>query len=104
MSRCPRDYSVGAFLFDGEGRVIQEVHGPPDPTYPVDAPWETSRWQVGEIYYEDREFETPYPLARQELELRLAVYYWEEPAQRFAASGTDAFGMLPVMKIAIDSW
>ena len=99
-----RDYSVGAFLFDEEGRVVDEVHGPPDPTHPGDAPRETSRWQGGEIYYEDREFETPYPLARQELELRLAVYYWEEPAQRFAASGTDAFGMLSVMKIAIDSW
>ena len=100
----PQDYSVGAFLFDEEGRVIQEVHGPPDPTYPGDAPWETSRWQAGQIYYEDREFEAPYPLARQRLELRLAVYYWEEPAQRFAAPGTDALGMLPVLKIVIDSW
>ena len=100
----PRDYSVGAFLFDGEGHVIQEVHGPPDPTYPGDAPWETSRWQAGQIYYEDREFEAPYPLARQELELRLVVYYWEEPAQRFAAPGTDTLGMLPVMRIYVYSW
>ena len=100
----PRDYSVGAFLFDEEGRVIREVHGPPDPTYPGDAPWETSRWQAGQIYYEDREFEVPYPLARQELELRLAVYYWEEPAQRFTAPGTDALGMLPVMRIYVYSW
>ena len=60
------------------------------------------RW--GKIYYEVREFETPYPLGRQGLELRLAVYYWEEPAQRFAAPGTDTYGMLPVMPIAVDSW
>ena len=100
----PQDYSVGAFLFDEEGRVIDEDHGPPEPTYPSDAPWETSRWQAGQIYYEEREFEVPYPLARQGLELRLAVYYWEEPAKRFAAPGTDTFGMLPVMPIAVDSW
>ena len=100
----PLDYSVGTFLFDETGYVIDELHGPPDPTYPSDAPWETSRWQSGQIYYEDRKFEVPYPLPRQELQLRLAVYYWEEPAKRFAAPGTDALEMLPVMQMYVFSW
>ena len=100
----PSDYSVGVFLFDEAGRVIEEAHGPPVPSYPEGAPWETSRWQVGEIYYEDREFELPYPLERQRLEMRMAVYYWEEPVQRFVAEGVDAIGMLPIFPIQIKSW
>ena len=100
----PSDYSVGVFLFDEAGRVIEEAHGPPVPSYPEGAPWETSRWQVGEIYYEDREFELPYPLERQRLEMRMAVYYWEEPAQRFAAEGVDAVGMLPILTLSVFSW
>ena len=99
-----RDYSVGVFLFDSDGVVFGENHGPPDPRYPVGAPWETSRWQQEQFYYEDREFETPYPLSLQQLEMRLALYFWEEPARRFAAVGTDALGMLPVMKIFVRSW
>ena len=100
----PQDYSVGTFLMDEEGRVIEEVHGPPDPSYPEEAPWETSRWQEGQIYYEDREMGVPYPMERQKLAIRMAVYFWEEPGVRFAAEGTDALGMLPVMQITIDSW
>ena len=100
----PQDYSVGTFLMDKERRVIEEVHGPPDPSYPEEAPWETSRWRMGQIYYEDREMEVPYPLERQQLELKLALYHWEEPGVRFVAEGVDTFGMLPVMQIIIDSW
>ena len=100
----PQDYSVGTFLMDAEGRVIEEIHGPPDPSYPEEAPWETSRWQVGQIYYEDREMAVPYPMERQKLLLRMALYYWEEPGVRFTAEGVDALGMLPVMQITIDSW
>ncbi len=100
----PQDYSVGTFLFDAEGRVIEEVHGPPDPSYPEGAPWETSRWQVGQLYYEDRQFELPYPLERQLLDLRLAVYYWENPSQRFTAEGVDAIGMLPILSLNVFSW
>ncbi|MCY4107180.1 MAG: glycosyltransferase family 39 protein [Chloroflexi bacterium] len=102
--RLPQDHSVGTFLFDAAGRVIEEVHGPPDPSYPEGAPWETSRWQVGQLYYEDRDFELPYPLERQRLDLRLAVYYWENPSQRFTAEGIDALGMLPNFHIQIKSW
>ncbi|MCY4010024.1 MAG: hypothetical protein OXF22_09775, partial [Anaerolineaceae bacterium] len=102
--RLPQDHSVGTFLFDAAGRVIEEVHGPPDPSYPEGAPWETSRWQVGQLYYEDRELTLPYPLERQWLKLRLAVYYWENPAQRFTAEGIDAFGMLPLFDINLFSW
>ena len=100
----PQDYSVGTFLMDAEGRVIEEAHGPPEPSYPEGAPWETSRWQEGQIYYEDREMAVPYPLERQQLAMRMAVYFWEEPGVRFVAEGTDALGMLPVMQITIDSW
>ena len=102
--RLPQDYSVGTFLFDAAGRVIEEVHGPPDPSYPEGAPWETSRWQVGQIYYEDRQFELPYPLERQRLELRMAVYHWEQPAQRFEAEGVDAIGMMPILSLNVFSW
>ena len=106
--RLPQDYSVGSFFFNRlsseGGSVLFEKHGPPLPAYPSDAPWETSRWQPGQLYYEDREFQIPYPLTRQMLELRLAVYYWEGPAQRFTAPGTDALGMLPVMRIHVNSW
>ena len=100
----PRDYSVGVFLFDKEGRVLLDEHGPPRPTYPYGAPMETSRWEPGQLYYEDRALQVPFPLLRQELELRMAVYYWEEPAQRFAAPGSDALGMVPLMTIHIDAW
>ena len=100
----PQDYSVGTFLMDAEGRVIEEAHGPPEPSYPEGAPWETSRWQEGQIYYEDREMAVPYPMERQQLAMRMALYHWEEPGLRFTAEGTDALGMLPVMQITIDSW
>ena len=100
----PQDYSVGTFLMDEEGRVLDEKHGAPDPSYPEEAPWETSRWEVGQIYYEDREIDAPYPLERQKLTLGMALYYWEEPGVRFTAEGIDALGMLPVMQITIDAW
>ena len=100
----PQDYSVGTFLMDEGGKVLGEMHGPPDPSYPEEAPWETSRWQVGQIYYEDREMAVPYPLKRQKLAFRMALYYWEEPGVRFTAEGIDALGLLPVMHITIDSW
>ena len=99
-----RDYSVGVFLLDREGRVILEDHGPPAPITPPDAPAETSHWQTGQWYIEEREFTLPYPMERQILEMKLAVYYWEQPARRYPAPGTDALGLLPVMRLSVFAW
>ena len=102
----PQDYSIALFLMGEGGNVFDENHGPPNPTYSADMPWETSRWQPGEYYIVERELSAPSPNTthRAGLAIRLAVYYWQEPANRFAAMGTDALGMLPLFKVEVVAW
>lgn len=103
-----QDYSVGTFFLKAhppnQGEVLFEKHGPPLPSHPSIASLETSQWQVGQWYYEDRELQVPYPFLRQMLDLRLAVYHWETPSKRYLAEGTDSFGLLPVMQILVDTF
>ena len=102
----PQDYSIALFLMDEEDYVFDENLGPPYPTYPADVPWETSRWQQGQYYIEERELSAPFPNTthRAGLAIRLAVYHWQEPANRFAAIGTDSLGMLTLFKIEVVAW
>ena len=103
-----QDYSVGTFFLkafpSNQANVLFEKHGPPTPSNSSISPLETSQWQVGQWYYEDREFQVPYPFLRQMLDVRIAVYHWETPTERYNADGTDPFGLLPVMQIWVDTF
>ena len=102
----PLDYSIGLFLLDQEGQVIDENHKPTHPSYPISSPWETSRWVPGEYYTVERVLKARYPntVHRESLTILLAVYYWEEPARRFTAEGTNVLGMLPLFEVDVVAW
>ncbi len=95
------DYSVSLSL----SRVVIENQSDSAPqiVYPEDAPNETSRWQTGQIYVEERDLQIPYPYSRGGLALNMALY-WFGDNQRLTASGVAADGNRFLKRIEVVAW
>ncbi len=74
-NRPPLDYSFGVFLINPGGVVVADSQsGPLGPNVPS----QSSVWQPGRVYRDERTLEIPYCLAPGQYQVRLAVYYWED--------------------------
>jgi len=102
------DYSVGLYLMSGM-RVVSQVDGPPYVVtleYPPDLPpQETSRWQPGRYYTEERELTVPDELnaRRNAYQIFLSVYQWWDN-ERVNAPGLDAERLLLLQSIYNETW
>jgi hypothetical protein len=104
-----QDYSVGMYFLDEEGTVVTQVDGSPqviDPIYPYTntIPPETSQWQPGQFYIEERQITLPYPLVSGRYPIVLALYDWQTPDERIRAPGVDESGLLPLKVLTIVAW
>jgi len=96
----PLDYSVGTHVLDRHGNLIAQFDGPPQVG---DNPKETSRWQPGQYYVEERTVRLPYGLVTGTYRLALTVYRWWDQA-RVSGEGTDEEGLLSLDKVYVKAW
>lgn len=95
------DYSVASYLWDAEeGHVLAQFDGPPQV---LDGPPETSRWEPGRYYVEERAITLPNPLPTGDYTIMLSVYQWWDSV-RIGAPGADANNLLPIRSIYVKSW
>jgi hypothetical protein len=90
-----RDYSLSVQFLRGDQVLIP----PSDEWQRVDPP-ETSRWQPGQFYIEERTMDIPFVPSAASYGVYLAVYYWED-SRRIAAPGVNADGLLPLRVLYI---
>jgi hypothetical protein len=98
-----RDYSVGVYLLSSSGSMIVQSDSAPQIVFPDSAPRETSRWQPGEIYIEERVLVISDGLVMEQGQLGLAVYGWWD-AVRLHAPGVSETGLLRLADVAIAAW
>jgi hypothetical protein len=95
------DYSVGTHLrATGTKELLTQLDNAP---FVIDGPRETSRWEPGRYYIEEREMRLPYPIDVGDFILYLIVYEWQSNTQ-YAAPGTDTDIMLPLQTLKIMAW
>ncbi len=104
-----QDYSVATYITSAEGQEMVQFDGPPqviDPIYPFanPPPKETSQWQPGQYYVEERILTLPYPIVIGRYAIQLAIYDWQTPDDRFAAAGVDDQNLLPLKSLLVDAW
>ena len=97
------DYSVGTYMLWSRGQVITQVDSAPQLIYPEDAPVETSRWEPGQYYIEERELTLPFPTPKTTYSLRMAVYFWGDNV-RVSAPGQDANHLLLLTPVRVMSY
>ncbi len=97
-----RDFSVHTWL-SREGRIYDEINGPPQPFWPPDAPEETSRWQPGSRYVELRELTLPLPAGKGSYEVNMKLYFWED-LEPVAAPGLGPNGERQVLSVKVRSY
>lgn len=93
------DYSVGLHTYQGEQLLAQTDSGP----QVIEGPQETSQWQAGGFYVEEREIQPPSiapTIGAADYILYLVVYQWWD-GQRFAAPGTDEEQKLSLLPITL---
>jgi len=98
-----RDYSVGLYAMDGDSNVLSSVDSAPQTISlawqaPVPPP-ETSRWEPGQYYVEEREIIVPPGSER----IALTVYQWWD-GERMAAPGVDRDQLLTVTPVGVMYW
>jgi len=95
------DYSISLSL----SRVVVESHwdSAPQLVFPEGAPPETSHWQPGQIYVEERDLQIPYPYTKVGLALNLVVY-WFGDNKRLFAPGVQADGNRFLKRIEVVAW
>jgi hypothetical protein len=98
-----QDYSVGTYVINSKGNLLSEVNAAPMLTSPEGAPVETSQWQPGQYYIEERDLTLPYPTVKSSAGIYLAVYFWQD-GKRLNAPGVDENGLLLLRKIQIMAW
>lgn len=89
----------GAAISDSPPQTVTlTVDGTPPPA-------ETSQWQPGRFYIEDRALTLPYPTAYRggEYVLKLAVYFWQDGTP-LPVPGADGDGLLTIGRVAVDAW
>jgi hypothetical protein len=80
--------------------VTAQSDGPP---LIVNGPRETSRWQPGMVYLEERTLTLPYPLTTGDYDVMLSVYQWWD-STRIAAPGVTADTLLKLSTIYVKAW
>ena len=94
------DYSVSVQLLR-DGNLVAQADGAPEP---VDgASPQTSAWESGRFYVEERVLTLPEFAAADAYELCLAVYQWWDGV-RIPAPGTNDATLLPLRTLYIKSW
>jgi hypothetical protein len=97
------DYSVALHVYDGDKLVLQSDSSPQVVT-PEGAGGNTSSWQVGQYYIEEREITIPkHTLSTGAYPLNLIVYDWRD-GKRFSAPGETADHMLPISSVYVKAW
>jgi len=101
-----KDYSYNTLLLNDEGIVVSEVNGPPqpvqlDPNGPREIPAETSRWEPGQLYVEERLLTVPEQSGA--LLLGLVMYQWWD-GTLISAPGVGKNGVLPLKTIFVMAW
>lgn len=100
------DYSVTLQILNADGLLAQDDGAPQpislDVTQPA-PPSQTSQWQPGQYYIEERTIMLPYPTNRAEYMLYLGIYNWQDGI-RLEADGTNADTLLPLLPIAVMAW
>ena len=97
------DYSIGVFLIGADGIVHIQDDSAPVLIYPDDAPVETSRWEAGQLYVEERALTLPSSVGRGDYGLSMALY-WFGDSLRLTAPGVDADGLLPLGSLHVAAW
>ncbi|GAB4572699.1 MAG: hypothetical protein Kow0077_12880 [Anaerolineae bacterium] len=93
------DYSISLQVFF-EGELVFQQDGP----VKVDGiAQETSQWEPGRLYLDERTIDIPYPAVQGNYEVKLTVYQWWDNV-RLNAPGVDADRLLPVGNIHVKSW
>lgn len=98
------DYSVGVHVLNSRGELIAQTDSAPavrevDPSLPP----ETSQWQPGRFYVEERAITLRYPLKTNTYALVLTVYQWWD-GTRIAAPGVDEQNLLTLLRLDVKSW
>ena len=93
-----RDYSAGLYVTSG-GQTVAEVNGPPAP---LNGSAQTSAWEPGTLYVEERTLNLPDSLASGAYDLLLSTYYWEEPTPTPAEGHPD--GLIPAASFEVKAW
>lgn len=93
-----RDYSVGLYALYS-GQVIAQDDGPPAPR---NGPAQTSAWEPGALYVEERTLNLPDSLWMGAYDLALTVYDWQDPAPIPAEGYPD--GLVPVGSFRVMAW
>lgn len=96
----PFDYSIGTHVLDRHGNLLAQFDGPPQVR---GDPQETSRWQPGRFYVEERTVQLPYGLKTGTYGLYLTVYQWWDNT-RLRAEDTDDEGLLLLDRVYVKAW
>ncbi len=94
------DYSVSIRLRTPEGDTLVQVDGAPQ--VPGEPP-ETSRWQPGRFYIDERTLRLPDEIPSGSYPLFLIVYQWWDNTRIPVPGMTDEY-MLPLETIAVKAW
>lgn len=102
----PADYSFGLHIpaSDGSTLLTQSDSAP----QLVEGPPETSQWEAGRLYVEERAITLPYPIRTDHIgtadfTLYLVVYQWWDNT-RITAPGLDQDARLPLLAIQVKAW
>lgn len=94
------DYSEGTYFWDREKGVQAQTDSAP---LILNGPQETSKWEVGKVYIEERTLKLPYPLATGDYDIMLSVYQWWDNT-RIAAPGVTSDTLLKLGNIYVKAW
>lgn len=94
------DYSEGTYFWDREKGVQAQTDSAP---LILNGPHETSKWQVGKLYIEERTLKLPYPLTTGDYDIMLSVYQWWDNT-RISAPGVTSDTLLKLGSIYVKAW
>ena len=99
------DYSLSTAVVGGTGAIVAQFDGPPQVAGTPDDPRETSRWQPGRYYVEERTVTLPKTMdvGTHVLDLDLIVYQWWDNV-RIQSPATDADGRLKLGTVYVKVW
>jgi len=95
------DYSIALHIYRRDALAAQSDSGPQliDPTQPP----QTSAWQPGQYYIEERELTLPAFTPSEVYPIYLTVYQWWD-GQRINAPGVNADSLLEIGKLTVKAW
>lgn len=93
------DYSISLQLLRRGRDLLVASEGP---QMLGNAPKETSRWQPGEMYIEERVIDIPWSRSPADYGVYLTVYYWED-GRRVPAPGVNQDVLLPLQMVYVKS-